>query len=301
MPSLRARLVRWTLGHHLVRVTDDSAPVAEARAAMERSARLALLPRGTRVQRVTAGQRPAEWVVPAWALSDRVLLYLHGGSYSAGSPSTHRALVARLAAVARARGLTLNYRLAPEHLFPAPVEDAVGAYRWLRAQGFAPERIAVAGDSAGGGLALALPLALRDAGEPPPAVVGALSPWTDLTGSGQSVISRARVDVMLDADTIVPTARRYLGEADPRNPLASPLFGDLRGFPPTIIQVGDEEILLDDATRFAKRAAEAGATVELRIYPEMWHVWQAFAPYVPEATTAIREMGAFLDRYLSRS
>jgi acetyl esterase/lipase len=240
-------------------------------------------------------------VIPAESRLERVLLYLHGGSYSAGSPRTHRALVARLAGVARARGLTLDYRLAPEHHFPAPVEDAVAAYRWLLAQRVAPEQIAIAGDSAGGGLALAVPLALRAAGEPLPAVIGALSPWADLTGSGQSMVSRASVDVMLDANNAGATARRYLGEADARDPLASPLFGDLAGFPPTMIQVGDAEILLDDATRFAKRLAEASATVEIQVYPGMWHVWQAFAPYVPEATQAIRAMGAFLDRYLSRA
>ena len=301
MPSLRARTVRWALAHRIVRVTDDNAPIAKQRATMEQSARLAPLPRGTSVVPVTVGERPAEWVIPAESPPDRVLLYLHGGSYSAGSPRTHRGLVARLARAARARGLTLDYRLAPEHAFPAAVEDAVAAYRWLLTQGFRPERIAVAGDSAGGGLALALPLALRDAGEPLPAVVGALSPWTDLTGSGESVTTRAQVDVMLDASSVVPTARRYLRDADPTNPLASPLFGDLDGFPPTIIQVGDDEILLDDATRFAKRAAEAGATVELQVYAGMWHVWQAFAPYIPEAARAIHDMGAFLDRYLSRS
>lgn len=300
MASLRARVMHWVLAHRLVRISDDTQPIPEQRAIMERTARLAPLPRGTRVLAVTAGERPAEWVIPAGSPADRALLYLHGGSYSAGSPRTHRGLVAQLARASRTRGLTLDYRLAPEHAFPAPVEDALAAYRWLRAQGFAPERIAVAGDSAGGGLALALPLALRQVGEPLPAAVGALSPWTDLTGSGESVVARDKLDILLDGTTVGPTAERYLQGADPTNPLASPLFGDLTGFPPTIIQVGDHEILLDDATRFAKRAAEAGATMELEVYPGMWHVWQAFAPYIPEAARAIRTMGAFLDRSMSR-
>lgn len=293
MASARGRIVRLLLRYRILRVTKTGAPIEEQRKAMERASALALLPRGTRTEAVTAGGVPAEWVTTPNAAPDRVLLYLHGGSYNAGSPSTHRALVARLARAIGARGLTLDYRLAPEYLFPAAVEDATEAYRWLLASGILPEHIVVAGDSAGGGLALALALALRDAGDPMPAGVACISPWTDLAGTGESVVTRANADPMLSASGIVPEARRYLGKADPRTPLASPLYADLRGLPPLLLQVGDAEILLDDSTRLAERARAAGVEVRLVVWPEMWHVWHAFAPIVPEAQRAIDELAAF--------
>lgn len=300
MASVRGRIVRLLLQYRIVRVVKEGAPVAEQRKVMERASALALLPRGTRTEAVTVGGVPGEWVTTPGVATDRALLYLHGGSYTAGSPRTHRALVARLARTSGARGLTLDYRLAPEHRFPAAVEDATAAYRWLLASGIRPEHVVVAGDSAGGGLALALALALREAGDPLPAGVACISPWTDLAGTGESVVTRAKVDPMLSPAEMGPGARRYLGDVDPRTPLASPLYADLRGLPPLLVQVGDAEILLDDSTRLAERARAAGVEARLRVWPGMWHVWHAFAPFVPEASRAIDELGAFARERMGR-
>jgi epsilon-lactone hydrolase len=294
MPSMRGRIVWLLLKYRVLQVAKPGETIAQQRKALESASRLALPPRGTRTEQVLAGGVPAEWVTTPGAATDRVLLYLHGGSYNAGSPRTHRALAARLSRASGARALTPDYRLAPEHRFPAAVEDATAVYRWLLANDIRPERIVVAGDSAGGGLALALAVALRDAGEPLPAAVGCISPWTDLAGTGASMVTRAKADPILSPSANTPEARCYLGDADLRTPLASPLYADLHGLPPLLLQVGDDEILLDDSTRLAERAREAGVEVRLAVWPGMWHVWHAFAPFVPEAQRAIDELGAFV-------
>jgi monoterpene epsilon-lactone hydrolase len=274
------------------RLRDPNATIAETRAGMERVSER--LPSDVKCEAVKAGGVPAQWIVPPGASAERVILYLHGGGYTMGSSNTHRAMIARIAQASNARALAIDYRLAPENPFPAAVEDAVAGYRWLLSEGHSPGRIIIAGDSAGGGLTLAALAALRDEGVPMPAGGVPISPWTDLEGSGESVRSRANRDPMIQPDGLVDMAKMYLGEQDARNPLASPLYADFRGFPPLLVQVGDAEILLDDATRVAARAREAGVQVELEVWEDMIHVWHAFAKLLPEGQEAIDRIGRFV-------
>jgi acetyl esterase/lipase len=302
MASVRMHVMRAVYGWLNREHGGPPRSIAAQRADLERMARLAIRPRGTVAEPVEAGGVPAEWVRVPSSAPDRVLLYLHGGSYTIGSPRSHRALVAQIARAAGVRALVLDYRLAPEHLFPAAVEDATAAYRWLLAQGILPERIVIAGDSAGGGLTLATALALRDAGDPLPAALVCLSPWTDLAATGASLQTRARLDPSLAPDGLAAAGQRYVGPGgDVRAPLASPLYADLRGLPPLLIQVGDYEILLDDSTRLAERARAAGVGVTLDVWPEMWHVFESLAGYLPEADQAVAKIGAFVRATLAQA
>lgn len=242
---------------------------------------------------ISAGGVPAEWVATPNA-GGTVVLYLHGGGYTSGSIVSHRELASRIARAAAARVLLLGYRLAPEHPFPAAVDDALAAYDWLLAQGSAPSEIAIAGDSAGGGLAAATLLALRDAGKPLPAAGVLLSPWTDLTLSGESIASRADRDPMVATGSLQEMVDAYLAGADPRHSLASPLLADLTGLPPLLVQVGGREILYDDATRLVERAQAAGVQATLDEDPEMIHVFQALAALLPEGQAAIDRIGRFI-------
>jgi monoterpene epsilon-lactone hydrolase len=255
-------------------------------------------PAGTVVEPVDANGVPAEWVTAAGVGGSRVLLYFHGGAYQMGSPATLRHMIALLSGAASARVLSVDYRLAPEHPFPAAVQDAVAAYRWLLAAGTDPAAIAVSGDSAGGGLALAALVALRDAGDPMPAAAAVISPWTDLALTGESLRTRAAVDVMIKPAGMRETAEAYLAGADPRNPLASPLYADLSGLPPILIHVGDAEVILADSTRFAAKAGDAGVDVTLEVWDEMPHVWHAFAGLLPESEQAIGRMGNWLQGHV---
>lgn len=257
---------------------------------------------GAQVEPVDAGGVPAEWV---WVGEQRPtapsMLYVHGGAYVAGSLKSHRGFVSRLAEALGGAVLHLDYRLAPEAPFPAAVDDAVAGYRWLLQQdGIAPATTIVGGDSAGGGLALALLVALRDAGDPLPAAATLISPWTDLTLTGDSATSRAELDVMLTKEELLERAAEYLDGTDPETPLASPLFADLSGLPPLLLQVGDPEVLLDDATRVAARAEAAGTVADLRVWPEVFHVWMAAAGMVPEADEAVAELAEWVQERLAR-
>jgi len=267
--------------------------VEERRAAMESWSTPP--PEGTTVAEVDAGGVPAEWVTAAGVESGRVILYVHGGAYAIGSLNTHRPLVARLSAAARARVLNVDYRLAPEHPYPAAVEDAVAAYRWLLSEGVDPASIAISGDSAGGGLALATLLALRDAGDPMPAAAVPISPWADLEGTGESITTRAEVDLMCTAEGLKEMADWYAGGQDLRQPYVSPIYGEMSGLPPLLIHVGDAEILRDDAVRVAERARAAGVDVTLEVWDDMPHVWHAFAGLLPEADEGIARIGSWLD------
>lgn len=302
MESSTYRQIRSTLQAMKAAPPGD---IAQSRAALDALLGRYPVPEGTTVESITAGGVPAEWVSAGEVDADRVILLLHGGAYTRGSFVTHRGLAARLSAASGARALVIAYRLAPEHLFPAPVEDATAAYRWLLQSGIRPERVVLVGDSAGGGLAVATLLALRDAAEtsraPLPAGAVLLSPWTDLTGTAESVRRCAEVDPWLNAERLALVAGLYLGGADPRHPLASPLYGDLRGLPPLLIQVGTDEILLDDATGLAERAREAGVEVTLEVWEGMWHVFQGFAAEVPEGRQAIEKIGTFVQGVTVRS
>jgi len=244
---------------------------------------------------VAAGGVDALWVSTAAANDAWVVLYLHGGGYKVGSARSHLDLMARISLAAHCRVLGVNYRLAPEHHFPAPVQDTVMVYEWLLSQGISGNRIAFAGDSAGGGLAAAAMLVLRDHGRPLPAAAVMLSAWTDLTAQGESYTTRREADPIHQQSMILGTANNYLGEhGSPRDPLASPLFGELHGLPPLLLQVGDRETVLDDSIRFAAKARAAGVEVELEIYDNMIHVFQQFSDILPEARRAIESIGRFL-------
>lgn len=292
---LRARLFNALLRRLILTIRRDSWDIQERRRKMDQFSRLLFkLPKATRCERFQIAHMPAEWIEVANANHDRILLYFHGGGYVLCSIETHRHLIAALAQAARARALAVDYRLAPEHRYPAALEDALAAYRWLLDLGVAPERIITGGDSAGGGLSIAVLIAARDAGLPLPAGAICLSPWVDLTFSGESVRTNARREFIIPMRMIHQGAAMVLGNADPREPTISPLFADLRGLPPLFIQVGTEEILLDDARRLAERAESAGFQVELEIWQGMVHVWQFFVPYLKEARQAIDRLGAFV-------
>jgi acetyl esterase/lipase len=252
-------------------------------------------------QPVDAGGVKAEWIVPPNAAADRVILYLHGGGYVMGSINTHRAMVARVARASQARALALDYRLAPEHPFPAAVDDATAAYRWLLAQGYQPGKIAISGDSAGGGLVLATIVALRDAKVALPACAVPISPWTDMEGTGASMKTNASKDPMVSGSNggLFNMAKAYVGSADPKNPLASPLHSDYRGLPPMLIQVGATETLLDDSTRVAEKAKAAGVPVDLEVWEDMIHVWHVFAKLLPEGQQAIDRIGQYVLQHTS--
>jgi epsilon-lactone hydrolase len=268
--------------------------VARRRELMSQGAAAVHLPRGIEVAAVDAGGVPAEWVRAQGGREDRVVLYLHGGGYVIGSLASHRQLVAYLARAAGARMLSIAYRLAPEHPFPAAVEDAAAAYRWLRGEaGVDPVHIAIAGDSAGGGLAVATLLALRDAGIRLPACGMCISPWADLTCSSATYETKAATDPMIPREEIEEFASLYLGGADPRTPLASPVFADLTGLPPLLIQVGTEEVLLDDARALDRRARACGVDSTLEVWQDMIHVWHAFSPMLQEGRAAIARMGEY--------
>ena len=266
--------------------------IAERRAAFEAIA--APPPPGTIVKPADAGGVPAEWVTAAGADSARVLMYLHGGAYQVGSPVASRHLIALISAAAQVRVLSVGYRLAPEHPFPAAVDDAVTAYRFLLRGGTDPAAIAIAGDSAGGGLTLATLVALRDAGDPLPAAAVAISPWTDLALTSDSLVTRADADMMIKPDGIRESVATYLAGADPGHPYASPLYAGLHGLPPVLIHVGDAEVILDDSTRFAAKASAAGVDVTLEVWDQMPHVWHAFAGLLPESDQAIERIGDWL-------
>jgi len=243
-------------------------------------------------EEMDAGGVPAEWVSVSESRRDRVVLYLHGGGYVLGSVNTHREMISRLARATGARALAINYRLAPEHPCPAAVDDSVAAYRWLLSHGVAPAHVVIAGDSAGGGLTVATLVALRDAGESLPAAGVCISPWVDMECA--SVRRLAASDAMINLDGILRMANAYLGSADARTPLASPIHANLKGLPPLLIQVGGAEELLDDSVRLADKARADGVDVTLEPWEDMFHVWHSFAAMLPEGQQAIDRIGDFV-------
>jgi acetyl esterase/lipase len=290
--SLRAKLARIGLRWFIKRRSLHQA-LANARHSF-RSMELLIPhpPAGTRTTPVDVSGVKGDWVETPASRADRQLLYLHGGGYRLGGPSTYRHFTWRIAAKARARVFVLDYRLAPEHPFPAALDDALSAYRWLLTQE-ARARF-VMGDSSGGGLTLALLLKLRDDGLPLPVATVALSPWTDLALTGESLKQNAASDPMLNVEDLPRIAADYFASADPRNPYISPLYGDPAGLPPTLFQVGSDEILRDDSVRMAHAMQCAGCRVELQVWKDMPHVWQLLAPVLPEAHSALADIGDFL-------
>ena len=226
--------------------------------------------------------------------ADRVVLYFHGGGYTLGSRKSHRGLASRIARAAKGRVLLPEYRLAPEEPFPAAIEDAITCWRWLISVGYDPKKMTIAGDSAGGGLALGTLLALKEAGDPLPACAIGLSPWTDLEATGDTAKPGAVADPIVTAEELHTSAKQYAA-TDLRNPFASPLQGDLHGLPPLLLQVGTREVLLSDSTRFAEKAQAAGVRVTLEVEDGLIHVWQMY-PDLPESQSAINRIGAFIQQ-----
>lgn len=248
---------------------------------------------------VDAGGAKAVWVTAPGAAQDRVVLYFHGGGYVFGSPRSHAGLAAQYSASAQARLLFVDYRLAPEHPFPAAVEDALKAYRWLLDQGIKPQRIALAGDSAGGGLCLATLLAIKQAGLALPACATPISPWVDMEATGQTMDSKAAEDPIVQKAMLLQLVDMVVAPEQRRDPLIAPLYGDLSGLPPLLIQVGSRETLLDDARRVAERAKAAGVDVTLDVWDGQIHVFQVFCPRLDEGVTALDQLGAFVRRHIA--
>jgi acetyl esterase/lipase len=295
MASEESKLIRATF---INQAESASAPLETQRREWEQAAAQAQLPPGTGVQPLVADGVSCERVSCAGADAEKVLLFLHGGGFSTGSCRTHRDLAARLSLATAVSVVLVDYGLVPECPFPAAIEDTARVYRWLIRTGTAPEKIAFGGDSAGGGLAVSTLLFLRERGEPMPAAVVLLSAWLDLALAGESLTSRAQVDPLTSREELLAAARLYAGDEEPRNPLLSPVYADLHGLPSMLIQVGDHEILLSDSIRLAERARAAGVEVQLEIWPEMWHVWQAWAASLPEGQAALDQIGRYIHQRL---
>jgi acetyl esterase/lipase len=285
------RLTSW----YVKRIDPSTADVVEVRGRVDRISRWLKRASGVSVEPTQANGLYAEWLRPKDPAAGKVLLYLHGGAYVLGSCRTHRQMVSHIARAAGINALVPEYRLAPEHPFPAAIEDAVGVYRSLLDDGFSAGDIFIAGDSAGGGLTVATLLSLRHAGLPLPAAAVVLSPFLDVTASGESATTRAGQDPWFSAKDMTVVIDNYCPKgADLKNPLISPVFANVAGLPPTLIQVGDDEILLSDSTRLAEKMKAAGLDVEIEIWPGMWHVFQLFIGKMPESRRAIERIGAYL-------
>lgn len=279
------RLVRDML---LVHKTESNT----IRVAFERISNITKFPRFVKKEIVKYAGLDAAWFIPDGYEKSKTILYLPGGGYVVGSYHTHRSLIARIARASRYKVVAVNYRKAPENPYPAAIEDAVAVYRQMLADGC--ENIIIMGDSAGGGLTLALLQKIRELQLTPAAGSVLLSPWTDLTASGDSIKTKKNADPLITPYLLEIFTKRYVADADPKNPLISPLFADFLDFPPTLIQVGTNEVLLDDSTRLAQKMHKQGVKVQLEIYNNMMHVWQYLAGIVPEANKAIDEIGEFI-------
>lgn len=307
MTSLQSRLLYFMMkNRHLLqgKLKQESwdfntSVAAFRRLAENQNGRLAQLPEGIQVEPLSVAGMPAEWLVPEGAARENAILYMIGGGYISGSCNDHRAMVAKLAKGSGTPVLMFNHRLAPEDPYPAALEDALAAYAWLLAEGHAPQQIVFAGESAGGGLCLAALLAVRDRGLPLPAAGVAISPWTDLTLSGESQRTKARVCLSPPGMSEV-CSQYYAGEHDRKLPYISPLYGDLQGLPPLLIQVGEFETLLDDSTRFAAKAEAAGVDVSLQVGEKMIHCYPLLAPLFPEASQALAETCDFIRAHLAQ-
>ena len=268
---------------------------AERRAAMDAVGEASSLPSGCIHEPVTLGGVKGERVIPHGTLAGRTILYLHGGGYTQGSPRSHRPLAARLGEAAKAQAIVPDYRLGPETRFPGAVEDAVAVYRALLDQGVEPGQLIVAGDSAGGGLALALALALKGEGLSQPAGYFVISPWADLTQSGATYRTKADTDPMISKAGLDQMALAYLGGLDAHDPLASPVFGDFADVAPVLIQTGSEEALLSDSVTMADVLGQARVDVRLEVWPEMIHVFQAWGAALQAARRAIRGAAGWME------
>jgi acetyl esterase/lipase len=298
MASIRAFIVRQISRQYMKRV-HPGRDVHDLRHGFELRTGLLPVAHGVTVQKESIDGIDCEWHVPEGCKDAPLIYYLHGGAYMMGSPATHRRLVSHIARAAGMRAVLPDYRLAPENRFPSALEDSLCVWKALMKGGQDPANIAIGGDSAGGNLAMATLLSLRDAGEALPAACFLMSPWLDLSGDGDSHHSRSAYDPWFKPDYLPVIARRFCADDQFRDPLVSPVFADASGLPPTLIQVGDHEILLSDSSRMADNINAAGGRVELQIWPKMWHVFQFFIGQMPESSRAIDDIGRFLRMALS--
>jgi monoterpene epsilon-lactone hydrolase len=294
MSSLRARIIRRISSAFLKRIDIADADFKKIRRQISRLSTLMIPAFGVRVDVDKINDLHAEWLTPKDRMDSKLLLYLHGGGYVVGGCDMHRQMVSHIARAGRIRALLPEYRLSPEHRFPAAIDDAVSTYRTLLGMGIKAEDIIIGGDSAGGGLAVGSLLALRDAGDPLPAAAVLLSPFLDATGSGESMQNRKDRDPLFYPEGLPHVVDHYCEPHQRRFPQISPVFADIEGLPPMFIQVGDDEILLSDSERLADQCVAAGIDVELQIWPEMWHVFQMFVGKMPEARRAIKQMGTYM-------
>lgn len=294
MPSLRARLVNRYIRSTFKPLTLPDLDAVTLRRRVERT----VVPAWPKFVSIESVRTPVvgEWQRPASAQDGRAIYYLHGGGYVFGSPRTHRALTMRLAAAASAPLFSLDYRMAPEHPCPAAIDDAYAGWRFLVSSGFRPEMIFIGGDSAGGGLALALMQRLRALREPQPGGAFLYSPWTDLAARGAAIVENARSDAMFSEDTIRRGGAKYAGSLALDDPRVSPLYGEFDGLAPLRVFASRSEILRDDSTRLAEKARAAGVDVELTLEDGLVHVWPIFAPLMPESRRTIHETAAFILR-----
>jgi monoterpene epsilon-lactone hydrolase len=293
MPSQQLEIISQMLRERREQAPPDIS-FPESRAMFEQMVAAFPAPAGVSSKPADVGGIAGEWTTAPGAGEEQTIYWLHGGGYCIGSINTHRALVAGISAASGARVLAIDYRLAPEHPFPAAVEDAVSGYLWLLSTGVDPAQVIIGGDSAGGGLAIATLVALKESGKPLPAAAVCISPWTDMTMAGESLASKAEADPMITNDGITRARDAYVSASDPREPLASPIYADLAGLPPLLIQVGENEVLLSDSTRLAERAEAAGVDTTLEVWPDMIHVWHFFAAMLPEGQQAIERIGEWV-------
>ena len=292
--SRRARFIRWLTGRYIKKLNVREAPVPKMRERLDLVGRLGRRAKGVAIESTEIAGLHAEWYRPQQPLAGKVFLFLHGGAYALGSCDSHRALATSIAAAGNVETVLPEYRLAPEHPFPAGLQDCVSVYKALLGKGYAPGDIIVGGDSAGGGLTAATMLQLRHDGVPLPRAAVLLSPFLDVSASGESMQTRAERDPWFEPDKIDAVVGHYCPNEDPRNPLLSPVFANVAGLPPTLIHVGDDEILLSDSTRFADKLRAEGIDVQLEVFPELWHVFQLFVGAMPESKAAVTKIGAYV-------
>lgn len=297
--SIQLYLMRPLLRFQIKRRFRKTPDVFELRPIMEDLLKMQKAPpAGIVIEQTALGGVPTERVSAPGVRADAAVFYIHGGGWVAGKPANHRPLTWRLSQQLGIPVYAPDYRLAPEHPFPAGLDDCLAAWRALLATGIPASNIVIGGDSAGGNLTLALALRLRDEGAALPAALVCLSPATDLASTGASVTANARADAMFTPEMMGTLEARYFPGRDPRDPYLSPLYGDAGGLPPTLFQVGATEMLLDDSTRMAAKITAAGGVAVLEVWPKVWHVWQLMADQLPEGEKAIRNITAFVKKYL---
>lgn len=293
MISFRARIIRFVSKQLFKRLNPDS-NVKAVRRLFEKAQAGKRVAKGVAMRHATIEGVACEWLIPEGCEDAPILYYLHGGAYMMGSPATHRQMLSFIARAAGVRALLPDYALAPENPFPAGLHDCLAVYHGLLAAGANARHIMVGGDSAGGGMTMAMLVSLRDAGDDLPAATILLSPWLDLSASGESMKTRKEKDPWFRPDFMEKIARKYAPEGDLDYPLVSPVFADATGLPETLIQVGDHEILLSDSTRLSDNISAAGGKVTLQVWPEMWHVFQFFVKLMPESRRAIDDIAKFI-------